>query len=136
MIVIALLLLLLAAPKPALTPGIVRTMTTAQVCAVRWGFDRRHVTVAMRKRVFAAYGIPWCQRRCYETDHLVPRELGGADDERNLWPQPWAEARQKDRLENRLHHLVCTGKMSLAFAQAAIRSDWRAAHRLYVTDVK
>jgi putative intracellular protease/amidase len=51
----------------------------------------------------------------------VPRELGGADDERNLWPQPLAEARVKDRQENALHRAVCAGTVTLAAAQAQMR---------------
>jgi hypothetical protein len=85
--------------------------------------------------VFAAYGIPLTDRSHYEVDHLIPRELGGADDERNLWPQPWTgtyNAHQKDRLENALHRAVCAGTVTLAHAQEAIRSDWIAALRLYV----
>src|SRR5947207_6870373 len=102
-----LLLVALAVPNPTLTPGFARPMAREAVCAVRWGLDRRHVTITMRRAVFAAYGVPWADRGLYEVDHLIPRELGGADDVRNLWPQRWPDARQKDRDENRLHRAVC-----------------------------
>ncbi|HWK10844.1 MAG TPA: HNH endonuclease signature motif containing protein [Vicinamibacterales bacterium] len=133
----ALLLVLALAhtPTPA-TPGVTRTLTRAAVCRTRWGVDRRHVTLSMRKQVFAAYGIPWREHAKYEVDHLVPRELGGADDVANLWPQPWEgawNARMKDRLENRLHRLVCAGTVSLSSAQQRIRTDWIAAYRRYVS---
>ena len=36
---------------------------------------------------------------------------------------------QKDRLENRLHKLVCAGKMPLAQAQYLIAKDWVGAYR-------
>lgn len=122
-------------PHQALTPGVTRPLTRDQVCATRWGTDRRHVTEGMKKQVFAAYGIPWSAHAGYEVDHLISRELGGADDVANLWPQPWVgahNARMKDRLENRLHAMACRGEVTLAFAQEAIRSDWIAAYRLYV----
>ena len=133
----ALLLVLALAhtPTPA-TPGVTRTLTRAAVCRTRWGVDRRHVTLSMRKQVFAAYGIPWSEHAQYEVDHLVPRELGGADDVANLWPQPWEgalNARMKARLENRLHRLVCAGTVSLSSAQQRIRTDWIAAYRRYVS---
>jgi hypothetical protein len=58
---------------------------------------------------------------------LVPHELGGSNDLKNLWPQP-DDPRpgdaEKDQLENELHHLVCSGKMPLADAQKCIESNW------------
>jgi hypothetical protein len=124
-------------PKPAVTPGVVRALSLKTVCETRWGVDRRKVTVGMKQRVAAAYGVRWTDRSRYEFDHLIPRSLGGADDERNLWVQPWEgtwNARMKDRLEVALGKQVCDGEMTLAFAQEAIRSDWIAAYRLYVRD--
>jgi hypothetical protein len=56
------------------------------------------VTAAMKRKVFARYGLKGntdraCKRdahgrRC-EIDHSISRELGGADDVDNLWPQPY-----------------------------------------------
>jgi len=106
-----------------LTPGVVRPLTQAQVCTVKWGADRRHVTEAMKRQVAKSYGI---ERRsivargkgvCCEIDHRVPRELAGADDVANLWPQPWASAKLKDAEENAYHKQVCSGAMTLAVAQ-------------------
>jgi len=123
-VILALLAILIVGPftpDPALTPGVVRPLTREAVCATRWGADRRHVTDAMRRRVFAAYRIPYAKHALYELDHLVPRELGGADDERNLWPEPWSDAHVKDRRENALHVAVCRGDLRLETAQAEIR---------------
>ena len=111
----------LALPNPALTPGVVRQITRDEICATRWGKDSRHVTLAMRRQVFAQYHVSWDDRRKYEVDHLIPRELGGADDVRNLWPQIWAEAHVKDKVENVLHKGVCVGVMSLESAQDMMR---------------
>jgi hypothetical protein len=61
----------------------------------------------------------------YEEDHLIPLEIGGAPrDERNLWPQPWPEAREKDREENQLHDQVCTHRLTVRAAQAQMLRDW------------
>lgn len=153
-ILLAIALLLLAAcrayagdlPDHRLTPGVARThLSLHQICTTKWGKDRRHVTAAMKRQVFSAYGYsgnkdPRCVadthgRRC-EIDHLISRELGGADDVANLWPQaygstPW-NAVMKDRLENRLHVLVCAGTINLGAAQSALASDWTAAYRRYI----
>ena len=131
-------------PNHLVTPGVARTdLTLKKICTTKWGKDARHVTAAMKKQVFAAYGLtgntdPACipdarGRRC-EIDHLVSRELGGADDVRNLWPQPYGSqpwnAVRKDCIETRLHKEICAKNptMTLKQAQDAIRSDWMAAY--------
>lgn len=90
----------------------------------------------MKRIVFSRYHIDLATRANYEVDHLIPRELGGADDVDNLWPQLWIgslNAHMKDRLENRLHILVCRGSLSLGDAQHAIALDWPRAYMTYVT---
>jgi hypothetical protein len=129
MSLLLLLVLTITRPDPTVTPGVARPLTTAEVCTTRWGRDRRHVTIAMKKSVAAAYGVRWVERSNYEFDHLIPRELGGADDVRNLWPQTWANARVKDRRENALHRAVCAGTMSLTAAQDEMRRWGRAEGR-------
>jgi hypothetical protein len=119
-------LILVLLPDPTRTPGLLRPLTKAEICAVHWGTDRRFVTLAMKQHVLAAYGIKWDDRGCCEFDHLIPRSLGGADAEANLYPQPWAEARVKDRLEIKLSKLVCNGTVSLEEAQQVMRTNWPA----------
>lgn len=110
-------------PNALYTPGVVRPLTRSQICSIKWGKDRRHVTESMKRQVAANYHIPRTsirpsgQGECCEFDHLIPRELGGADDVRNLWPQPWFDAHIKDKTENDLHVMVCNGIISLKFAQ-------------------
>jgi len=132
-------------PNPALTPGIARNdLTVKKICSTKWGKDHRYVTDAMKKEVFQLYGLtgnqdPFCQPGGCEIDHLISRELAGADDVKNLWPQTYTPnpetgcgARQKDHLENTLHNLVCSGKLPLEQAQIEIRSDWVSAFNHYV----
>ncbi len=73
---------------------------------------------------------------CYEEDHLISLELGGhPTSPANLWAEPWFgawNARVKDRLENRLHRLVCDGTLTLRDAQQAVATDWVAAYRRFV----
>ena len=72
---------------------------------------------------------------CYEEDHLISPEIGGNPrDPDNLWPQPWFgtwNAMVKDKLENKLHRMVCSGDITLAEAQQAIAKDWIAAYQKY-----
>jgi hypothetical protein len=132
-------------PNHSLTPGLARTdLTLDQICKTKWGKDARAVTAAMKKAVFKAYGltgnsdsacIPDASGRHCEIDHLISREIGGADDVKNLWPQaygsqPWNAAR-KDCVENRLHKEVCAGHITLKQAQDDISSDWTAVYLRY-----
>lgn len=127
------------------TPGVVRSgLSKAKICIIKWGKDERHVTDAMKQQVFAAYGYsgysdPHCvldaHGKTCEIDHLISRELGGADDVKNLWPEaygttPW-NAHLKDKLENRLHKEVCAGHISLKKAREMITNDWRVAYKRY-----
>lgn len=129
-------------PDPALTPGAVRTTSTAEICdKTRHTADVRNVSGAEKQAVYHRYGLAsnragWCnsEEGC-EIDHLVSLELGGSNDIANLWPQPYAgewNAHAKDALENRLHKLVCAGRLDIVTAQTAIRTDWIAAYKQYV----
>jgi hypothetical protein len=70
--------------------------------------------------------------QCYEEDHLISLELGGAPrDPKNLWPQPYKTApgaKEKDWVENYLHEQVCAGDMTLLGAQHVLVTDWFALY--------
>ena len=131
-------------PNLQITPGAVRAgLSKTKICAIKWGQDERHVTAAMKRQVFAAYGYsgyddPRCVpagRRTCEIDHLISRELGGADEVSNLWPQaygtsPW-NAVLKDKLENRLHKELCAGNITLKSARDMLVTDWREGYKKY-----
>lgn len=132
-------------PDLTKTPGVARTdLTKAKICSTKWGKDERHVTNAMKQQVFALYGytgyddphcVPDAHGKTCEIDHLISRELGGADVTENLWPEaygttPW-NAHLKDKLENRLHKEVCAGHISLTKARDMITHDWRVAYKHY-----
>jgi hypothetical protein len=55
-----------------------------------------------------------------ELDHLVPLELGGANDARNLWVEDGPIPNPKDQVERALNVEVCDGQMTLAAAQRAV----------------
>jgi hypothetical protein len=72
----------------------------------------------------------------FEEDHLISLELGGDPvSELNLWPEPYnvsGGAYLKDKVENKLHFLVCSGKITLKEAQEAISSNWFLAYKKYM----
>lgn len=123
-------------PKPALTPGAALDVTTADICVPGYTKRVRHVPVAVKRLVYASYGVLTHRPGDYEIDHLISLELGGSNSVRNLWPQsylthPW-NARVKDALENELHRRVCAGTMDLVAAQQAIARNWVVGYRRYV----
>jgi hypothetical protein len=71
----------------------------------------------------------------FEEDHLISLELGGSPtDPKNLWPEPYGGetgARMKDKIENKLHALICSGQISLHTAQVAIAKNWYSAYQKY-----
>ena len=121
-------------PVAALTPGATRAMELAAVCAAGEE-EGPQITAVVAAGVFRSYGIRNPKPRSYEVDYLIPPSLGGSDDVRNLWPQPYESgvwnARVKDALEDRLRMLVCERKLDLAVAQADLARDWIAAYRKY-----
>lgn len=123
-------------PDPKLTPGDTFPVTRADVCVPGYAKKVRDVPWEEKREVLRRYGVPLAERRDYEIDHLIPLSLGGSNSIRNLWPQsrrtqPW-NAGKKDFLEDRLHKLVCSGKVDLAEAQKAIATDWTQAYRKYI----
>jgi hypothetical protein len=112
-------------PNRQLTPGAAATTDAAQVCTPRYAEKHRNVSAKTAAEVYAAYRMHSVKGVCCEVDHLIPLELGGSNAKANLWPQLWAEAREKDKVENFLHRQVCSGKMPLATAQRMIVRDWR-----------
>jgi hypothetical protein len=124
----------LEVPSPRLTPGAARTVDREALC--NSALPKNQVAPAgLRERVFQAYGIAHPDPGQYEVDYLITPALGGADDIRNLWPQPYVStvwnARVKDELEDRLRELVCGGRLGLAEAQRDISTDWIAAYKKY-----
>jgi len=114
-------------PDHVKTPGAVATTNTETVCAPGYAHRARQVLHADRGRVYLAYGIPRGQRRGFVIDHLIPLEIGGSNDVRNLWPQPRTEAKAKNRVEDAMHEAVCSHRLPIRDAQERFARDWRIA---------
>jgi hypothetical protein len=124
-----------AVPDPRLTPGATRPVSVGDVCSMPHEQVVRDVPGSLRQEVFKEYGIVNPRPEDYEIDYLIAPGLGGTEDIRNLWPEPstssqW-NAHVKDALEERLHQLVCDGRLDLPTAQRAIASDWISAYKKY-----
>jgi hypothetical protein len=122
-------------PDPNLTPGSTRRVSVAEVCSMAHEEVVREVPTELRQAIFHEYGILNSHAADYEVDFLIAPGLGGAEDIHNLWPEPYAStiwnAHTKDALEERLHEMVCAGKLDLSRAQSDIANDWIAAYKKY-----
>jgi hypothetical protein len=124
-------------PDPKLTPGDTFEVTVQDLCVRGYTKKVRNVPAEMKREVYEEYGITSHGSGDYEVDHLIPLELGGSNSIKNLWPEshrtsPW-NAQVKDRLEGKLHELVCSGQLDLKTAQQAIASNWIEAYKTYVS---
>lgn len=122
-------------PDRHCSPGATSSgLTKAVLCstAFRTG-PIRNVPGSVKSAVERDYGMvarPY--GRSIEIDHIVSLELGGSNDIANLFPEPGGGPlgyQAKDRLENRLHALVCGGRMTLAAARRGIALNWVAQYR-------
>ena len=123
-------------PDPELTPGDVFDVTVEDICTPGYATKVRAVPKALRDQAFESYGVAFRERKNYQLDHLIPLSLGGSNSIKNLFPlpnhtSPW-NARGKDRLEARLHKLVCSGQLDLEAARRAIATDWTEAYQNFM----
>lgn len=133
-------------PNRHLTPGAYNPAVTqadigSTICVRGWTKTVRppeSYTEPLKRRLIRAYGDKDRRLGDYELDHLVALELGGAPaSPKNLWPEPhhakggWG-SHAKDRLENKLHYLVCSGRLPLAKAREMIATNWIAAYKRFV----
>jgi hypothetical protein len=127
-------------PNRSLTPGAIRQVSVGDVCVMPHEEVVKEVPAALRQKVLQEYGIPNADAGNYEVDYLIAPGLGGTEDIRNLWPEPntsqaW-NSHVKDDLEERLHQLVCSGKLDLPTARREIATDWIGAYKKYFSTNK
>jgi hypothetical protein len=136
-------------PIASITPGATNPDITQDnihdtICNPHWSTKsiRPHedYTNRLKHDQLRQYGDTDTNPRDYEEDHLIPLEIGGnPSDPKNLWPEPYSTsipdggAKYKDKVENYLHHQVCSDAMPLAQAQRAIAGDW---YRVYVSSIR
>jgi hypothetical protein len=124
-----------AEPDRSLTPGATRNATVSDICSMPHEEVVGEVSTLLRQEVFQKYGIVNARSGDYEIDYLITPGLGGVEDIHNLWPEPYTSrtwnAHVKDALEERLHEMVCAGKIDLSTAQRDIATDWISAYKKY-----
>jgi hypothetical protein len=127
-----------ALPDRRCSPGAYYSgLTKAVICSSSFHTGTiRNVPQSEKYAVEREYGLAAkLYGRTLEIDHIVSLELGGSNDIANLYPE---EAKLpakapgfhvKDKLENKLHALVCAGAMSLRAAQRGIAGNWEKLYK-------
>lgn len=126
-------------PDSVCTPGsynpdVTQANIGSTICVSGWTATVRpptSYTNPLKAQGIIDYGYSDTSMADYEEDHLVPLELGGAPrDPGNLWPEPYygsPTATSKDGVETKLKNAVCSGKVTLAAARSAIKTNWTTA---------
>jgi hypothetical protein len=121
-------------PDRRCSPGAYYTkLDRAVICSPTFRTSAiRNVPESEKFSVEREYGLqPGHYGSALEIDHIVSLELGGSNDIANLYPEKlYAHPgyRIKDKLENRLHALVCAGSIDLRTAQREIAANWQGLY--------
>jgi hypothetical protein len=127
-----------ANPDRRCSPGAYYSkLTTAAICAPSFRTGTiRNVPQSEKFDVEREYGLA---AKLYgstlEIDHIVSLELCGSNDIANLYPEKATLPANapgfhvKDKLENKLHDLVCDGTMSLRSVQKQIAANWQVLYK-------
>ena len=121
-------------PNPNLTPGHTATVTRDNLCGSEYKSADRNISITLKRQTFDRYGLR-SEAVGYNVDHLIPVHLGGSNSPKNLWPQSLSgewNYHMKNRLERRLHKMVCTQTLALETAQQEIARDWVSAYKKYM----
>jgi hypothetical protein len=127
-------------PDPTATPGAVLTTDKAKICTVGYAKTVPEVAQSDKDRVFAMYSVKPSTRTvngkvipvCCQVDRLISAKLGGSNDIKNLWPEPYSPrpgAHEKDALEDWLLKQVCAGSIPVEQAQQGLAKDWYASYK-------
>ena len=133
-------------PNVKLTPGAINPAVTqanirSTICVVGWTATVRppvnYTNQLKYNQLHSGYNLDGdLNMKDYEEDHIVPLEVGGnPSSPLNLFPEPHNikySSYVKDQLENQIHLLVCSGKLSLKAGQEIFLTNWEKGYRKYI----
>jgi hypothetical protein len=133
-------------PNTKLTPGAINPLVTQSnirttICVIGWTATVRppvsYTNSLKYNQLHSGYNLNGdLSMKDYEEDHIVPLEVGGnPDSPLNLFPEPRnvrLGSYVKDQLENKIHALVCSGKITLKVGQSVFLSNWEKGYEKYI----
>lgn len=120
-------------PDPSCTPGAVDPAVTqadiqSTICRAGYTASVRPPESQTEAFKWNVAEVAYAQHDVSgELDHLVPLELGGANDASNLWVEAGSIPNPKDAVEDALNQAVCSGRIKLRAAQDEIARNWITA---------
>ena len=128
-------------PDFACSPGdVFPEATPEQICVPGYSKTVRNTPQSLKDEVYRTYDMNPKQPPCpCMVDHIIPLQIGGSNDIKNLFPQPSTgplNSKRKDKLENYLKREICRGHISMEQAQQEIGTDWVSAYYKYGLDKK
>ena len=126
-------------PLGSVNPNVTQSNISTTICVPNWTSTIRppvSYTNKLKVKQIKALGYKDTNMSHYEEDHFIALGIGGhPTDPDNLFPQPYAGecgAKAKDKLETKLHDMVCKRQMNLVNAQKEMKTNWVAAYNKYV----
>ena len=125
----------------ALNPAVTQANIRSTICVVGWTATVRppvnYTNQLKYNQLHSGYNLAGdLNMKDYEEDHIVPLEVGGnPSSPLNLFPEPHNikySSYVKDQLENQIHLLVCSGKLSLKAGQEIFLTNWEKGYRKYI----
>ena len=113
-------------PDENLTPGVLCSRPDSRRYPEQIPYCSRNVDTGTKKDIFVKYDqlgfrTRSMDRRQFKIDHYIPLCMGGANDERNLWPQHSTIYTITDPLEQLLCEKMAAGKLLQKDAVALIK---------------
>jgi hypothetical protein len=122
-------------PKGKINPDITQDNINENICIPNWTSTVRPNTTYTNKlklKQLTEFNFVDKDPKNYEEDHIISISLAGSvDSPDNLIPQSYigkCNARIKDKIEVKLHRLICSRKITLQQAQTEISQDWVASY--------
>ena len=133
-IIIVVLALFCAVTFADVPAQAIRTTDKHDICSARTG-TIRHIEQSERIQAFKNAGIDLKESDEYEWDHRISLTVGGSNHISNMMLQSYrnrCNAHDKDKLEVRLHSLICHDKVAVIEAQEALYNRWKDGFKKYV----
>jgi hypothetical protein len=123
-------------------PDYIRTQDVRDICGGEKTSEIRHVSEKLKHLIYERDLVPGGNHtgRCdgpggCEVDHRIALEVGGSNSESNLIVQPYfgaCNAHDKDKLENRLHRLICERVVTPEYAQDILYNNWESGYIKFI----
>ena len=112
----------------------IRTTSPVSICTTSTS-TLRDVPERVKKQVFIRDGGDLSRSGDYEVDHRVSLTVGGSNDITNLKLQSYngkCNAHHKDKLEVRLHSLICKRTITVSESQEYLYNNWEEGYKRFI----